>query len=726
MPKRKANPNLSHLYDDVPSDAPSPRDGGSGGEQPHYTSTTTTTRRNANGSVSSVYSGNKIRHLKKEDGVPLWRKDIQYDFLKYVFEDDKKAFTKVSDSSKGHTFADIYLDAMAKSSKCSKILKDKLLTERSAAINMAMVCLLVNVGRMNTTLNFFPEMRAQLRTYHSIPSLQAQQDPNAYKQLQDAPRLKSILKGATEDSEQPSTLEDIRTAPVPRTNPVNLIFVLSQYAPKISEMHFDVPRDFFDLVMKSGLSSRSRATAFLWLMWWYLESDFSEHDALNNPYGPGRKGENAGPGDMSIKTPQFDILTDEQAAAENVDTEEEKQFGEVKRQERINILASDALAPVVTGPKRFTNNPVFSVVESEGAASPIPDQGQSPAPSMTGRLPCEEYHTDSDQTRSMSPQPHGSTLVPKSTPGGMRIEKLLNDETPSGPPPPPATGSTPLAPIKLGRGNWSKAKREAAAAANATLQKQRQAAGMDVASPAASTGPAAPAANSATGPHGFYLPLNGSEPSHKRTRPLTAHQIAVEQFRKKRVEYLLHKKLESKHKSARSRRTREGAMARTWKQVRMLPDGFDSEEELHISLVQRQEGMTNAIPYRGFAGFRLVEGIPVYQDFDKVDDSGEQVHTYRQAFSRMRRRLDRWEHGLEVVRKKRPDPEDRVVDTVEEGDDAGDDSEADRDMDGDGDRDGDGMDLEGRSSLPPEEGDEADEELDDVDGSDEDEIMGDA
>jgi Ino eighty subunit 1 len=128
--------------------------GASGSEtKPMYTATTTTTRRNANGSVSSVYSGNKIRHLKKEDGVPLWRKDIQFDFLKYVFEDDQKVFHKVSDKSYGHTFADIYLDAMAKSSKCSKILKDKLLTERPAALNMAMVCLLVNVGRMNTTLN---------------------------------------------------------------------------------------------------------------------------------------------------------------------------------------------------------------------------------------------------------------------------------------------------------------------------------------------------------------------------------------------------------------------------------------------------------------------------------------------------------------------------------------------------------------------------------------------
>src|ERR1700742_4671500 len=153
-------------------------------------------------------------------------------------------------------------------------------------------------------------MRAQLRTYHSIPSLQAGNDTNAYKQLQDAPRLKSILKGATEDVEQPGTIEDIKAASIPRTNPVNLIFVLAQQAPKISEVHFDVPRDFFDLVMKEQLSSRSRATAFLWLMWWYLESDFSSKDALENPYGPGRRSRDADDREMPIKTPQFEYLTD--------------------------------------------------------------------------------------------------------------------------------------------------------------------------------------------------------------------------------------------------------------------------------------------------------------------------------------------------------------------------------------------------------------------------------
>jgi Ino eighty subunit 1 len=103
----------------------------------------------------SIYTGNKVRHIKKDDGDPLWRKDIQYDFLKLVFEDDRAVFTNSyePDNIKKQTFANLYIDTMARSSKTSKILRDKLLTEHEPAKNMAMVCLLVNLGRMNTTLN---------------------------------------------------------------------------------------------------------------------------------------------------------------------------------------------------------------------------------------------------------------------------------------------------------------------------------------------------------------------------------------------------------------------------------------------------------------------------------------------------------------------------------------------------------------------------------------------
>lgn len=94
-----------------------------------------------------------MKIIKKKDGEPLWRRDIQHDFLRFIFEDDAPVFTNYYDRTKRCTFADIYVDAMARSSKSSKILRDKLLSDRAAAVNMAMVCLLVNVGRMNTTLN---------------------------------------------------------------------------------------------------------------------------------------------------------------------------------------------------------------------------------------------------------------------------------------------------------------------------------------------------------------------------------------------------------------------------------------------------------------------------------------------------------------------------------------------------------------------------------------------
>ncbi|RPA98002.1 hypothetical protein L873DRAFT_1915314 [Choiromyces venosus 120613-1] len=280
---------------------------------------------------TSFFSGSKIKHLKKPDGVPLWRKDIQYEFLQAIFTDDKAAFTNSYDGRAGQTFADVYIDAMARSSKTSKILRDKLTSERPNALNMAMVCLLVNVGRMNTTLNFFPEMKAQLRTYHSIPSLQSYTDTHAYKQLQDAPRLKSILKGACEDRKEPVTLDQLTTLPVPRTNPINLIFLLSTYAPKISELHFPESRDFYDLVMRSTLSSKSRARAFLWLMWWYLEGDFDNESAMKNPFGQGQEAKDGG---VPCRVPQFEHLTEEQAAKENVDAEGEIEFGEKMQRER--------------------------------------------------------------------------------------------------------------------------------------------------------------------------------------------------------------------------------------------------------------------------------------------------------------------------------------------------------------------------------------------------------
>ncbi|KAF2845070.1 hypothetical protein T440DRAFT_559219 [Plenodomus tracheiphilus IPT5] len=662
MEDTKPSPSLANT--------PAPEDSEAGGDaqdgsrpatdtdasRPYYTATTTTTRRNANGSVSSVYSGNKIKHLKKDDGIPLWRKDIQYDFLKLVFEDEQRVFHKQSDKTSGlHTFADIYLDAMAGSSKCSKILKDKLLTERPAAINMAMVCLLVNVGRMNTTLNFFPEMRAQLRTYHSIPSLQAHQDPNAYKQLQDAPRLKSILKGATEDKEQPSTIEEIMAAEVPRTNPVNLIFVLSQYAPKISELHFFPPRDFFDLVMRSNLSSKSRATAFLWLMWWYLESDFSKDAAENNPFGHGQLGPADDPAtaEFPIKCPPFDILTPDQEALENVDTVEEKTFGEIKRKERTAILASD-MAPVVTGPKRtnkkaFNQNPVFSVIADDGASTPGRDRQSPSHGSARGRnklaksLVERDYPSDTDRTRSASPpnSVYNTSKKPAATPN-MRINTLLNDDT--GP-------SSSPAPKGPGRGNWSRNRTSGihhpSSAARTFKSRLDANASQDGASPSTS----APTFN---GPHGFYLPLNGSDPSHKRTRPLTQHQLAVEQYRRRRVDVILSRSLRTEYALASRRRRHANPIMLSWIRCKGMPDGYDTDEESHAQARYYGDdaGMGTKTPPPMPAGL-----VPL--DFGgEVNDHGEESYYRAKMLGRALRRVERWE-GRGLARRSRVRTDDK-------------------------------------------------------------------
>ncbi|KAI9149232.1 Ino eighty subunit 1 [Paramyrothecium foliicola] len=328
----------------------------------------------------------KIRHLKKEDGEPLWREDIQHDFLRAIFDNEQKVFTNSYEPAEigKQCFADLYIDTMSRSTKTSKVLRDKLLSDREAAKGMAMVCLLVNMGRMNTTLNFFPEMRAQLRTYHAIPSLQAHQDPHAYKQLQDAPRLKSILKGGAEDREEPTSLDKIKQQDIPRTNPVNLIFIMCNTAQKIAELHFPRHHEFHDLIMKTHYSSKSRAMAFLWLMWFYLESDFTEEGCEENPFGPGV---DYGLDVANQGVPELKELSEEELALENKDTEEEIEFGRAKQKTRAKILEMD---------QAYLNE---RETKRGKARVPISDDG----PAILPRIRPSKHESDMDSTRSTPP-----------------------------------------------------------------------------------------------------------------------------------------------------------------------------------------------------------------------------------------------------------------------------------------------------------------------------------
>lgn len=531
-------------------------------------------------------------------------------------------------------------------------------------------------------------MRAQLRTYHSIPALQERQDPNAYKQLQDAPRLKSILKGATEDDPQPSTIEEIKTASVPRTNPVNLIFVMSQYAPKVSEVHFQPPRDFFDLVMRSTLSSQSRARAFLWLLWWYLESDFSYEDSQRNPFGPGQpmEGENQS-NELPLRVPQLESLTEEQASAENIDTEEEKHYGEVKRKERIAILASEP-SPAMTALKRARKekgigggggNGQFGAHSDDEASEsgyPRPPIGLQGGP-LGGRGMGWHHDTASDYTRSPSPPSNRGFQAVNSKPtGDMRINDLLNNEDgiEEGPSLNAAsTAAVKKAPDRSTR-RRSRTKQESVPLAVRPQDERGNHVPLlpnngqisFVNEGLQSIMPATPRSY-----HPLPNPLRSSQPdeygnevptpsyqAQKRGRGVTQHQSAVITHRKQQIDYTLDRQIRKVHIRARDGREKEGAILRAWKRIRSIPIDYDSEEEtIKVRKAkERSEKDDNSQANNRFGK----ENVDVNEDVDALrrprvlmagffrsmadpNDIGEDAKSMASALRRCKKRLISWD-----------------------------------------------------------------------------------
>ena len=84
----------------------------------------------------------------------LTRQDVQFDLLDCIFKDDTKAFTdqRPGNSSQKLCFKDLYISALFQSSKCSKVLKDKMKETPAFAIELGKISLLANVGRINTTM----------------------------------------------------------------------------------------------------------------------------------------------------------------------------------------------------------------------------------------------------------------------------------------------------------------------------------------------------------------------------------------------------------------------------------------------------------------------------------------------------------------------------------------------------------------------------------------------
>ncbi|KAI0757166.1 hypothetical protein C8Q80DRAFT_1215869 [Daedaleopsis nitida] len=262
--------------------------------------------------------------VKRQDGEPLSRVDLQYDLLYSIFADKHAVFTDPYTTIRGDsagtkvTFRDLYVNALIHSPRCSKASRDKIRESPEFGNEFSMISLLSNVGRINTTMAFFPEMKTALRTYHPVPALQ-----RTNGNLQDAPRIKNILKTCflpEETQGMVTTPGDVlarsRSGTVPPTSIVNLVFVFASHSSAIARTHFPprAPVEFLDLFTPVHVSSPSRARAFLWLCYHYHEA------ASPNPFSDA-------PDSNSDRVPPFVLLNKEEAEAENVDSAEEHQRG---------------------------------------------------------------------------------------------------------------------------------------------------------------------------------------------------------------------------------------------------------------------------------------------------------------------------------------------------------------------------------------------------------------
>jgi Ino eighty subunit 1 len=99
------------------------------------------------------YLSRKALPIKRNDAEPLTREDVQFDLLNHIFSDAKAAFTSpMPGKSAKVTFSELYVSALYNSSKCSKVLKDKMVDTPAFAVELAKISLLTNVGRINTTM----------------------------------------------------------------------------------------------------------------------------------------------------------------------------------------------------------------------------------------------------------------------------------------------------------------------------------------------------------------------------------------------------------------------------------------------------------------------------------------------------------------------------------------------------------------------------------------------
>lgn len=138
-----------------------------------------------------------------------------------------------------------------------------------------------------------------------------------------------------------------------------------------------------------------------------------------------------------------------------------------------------------------------------------------------------------------------------------------------------------------------------------------------------------------------------SQPSgSRRSRPLTQHQLAVEQNRRQRIDYLLAKRKSNAYRVVRNKRESEIPFSRCARLLQGVPDGYDTEDE------ESSWGKSGLVP-----------------NPEVEDDFGECSSFFLSVVRKASRRLDRWDYeganGPKKDRKKEREERHRAKAAME-------------------------------------------------------------
>ncbi|TIB64453.1 hypothetical protein E3P78_01190 [Wallemia ichthyophaga] len=289
--------------------------------------------------------------IKLADGNILTKKILNFDTIQAIFINP--------------SFHSLYRNSLLSSPKLPKSLRDKLDSNKIFTLHYLYTSFLVNVGRLNTTLTFQPQIRSNLRVFYPIPSLRL-----SHFLLGDSPRIKNVLNGTLDPN--CVSLQDVQLRLIngihPPTPLTNFIFILFNSAQTINRDNLHSGFTLHNLLWPSNIPSHLASNAFLWLVYHYLHK-VSDDQSHPNPFDDDWSRQHPG------RCPRLVQLSDAELMHENIDLPEDLEWATQMQQQRIHFLTqlnpqSTDHEPSITH-ENFNSHSLLAIATKDALETPL-------------------------------------------------------------------------------------------------------------------------------------------------------------------------------------------------------------------------------------------------------------------------------------------------------------------------------------------------------------------